>query len=239
MAKAQLFELLNELRLPGMKNEVEHQLENPQYDTMPFTDRVTRIAQAEVERRYRNKIERLMKNAQFKVAAESEAISFKGERNLDKAEILDLLKCDWIKRKRNILITGASGTGKTWLACALGVSAVRHEMSVRYARANRIVEEFGYSRLDGSIPKLRKKIANLDLLILDDFALSPLKKQELTDLFEIIEDRSTMSSVIMISQRPAIDWYDYIGDPLIADAFMDRVRSKAYILELEGMSMRS
>ena len=106
------------------------------------------------------------------------------------------------------------------------------------ARAARIVEELGYSRLDGTIPKLRKKIASLDLLILDDFALSPLKKQELTDLFEVIEDRSTLSSVIMISQRPAVDWYDYIGDPLIADAFMDRVRSKAHLLQLEGRSMR-
>mgnify|MGYP001800028940 FL=1 len=86
---------------------------------------------------------------------------------------------------------------------------------------------------------MRKKIANLDLLILDDFALSPLSKQELTDLFEVIEDRSTMSSVIMISQRPAVDWYDYIGDPLIADAFMDRVRSKAHLLQLEGRSLRS
>ena len=111
-------------------------------------------------------------------------------------------------------------------------------MTVRYARAARIVEELGYARLDGSIPKVRKKISNLNLLILDDFALSPLKKAELTDLFEIIEDRSTVSSVIMISQRPAIDWYDYINDPLIADAFMDRVRSKAHIIQLEGRSMR-
>ncbi len=239
MANAQLFDLLHELRLPGMREEIEHQFENPQYDTMPFSDRAMRMAQAEVERRYRNKINRLMKNAQFKVSAEPEEIDYRGERNLDKSEVLDLLKCDWIKRKRNILITGASGTGKTWLACALGVSAVRHELSVRYARAARIVEELGYSRLDGSIPKLRKKIANLDLLILDDFALSPLSKQELTDLFEVIEDRSTMSSVIMISQRPAVDWYDYIGDPLIADAFMDRVRSKAHLLQLEGRSLRN
>lgn len=135
MANAQLFDLLHELRLPGMREEIEHQFENPQYDTMPFSNRAMRMAQAEVERRYRNKINRLMKNAQFKVSAEPEEIDYRGERNLDKSEILDLLKCDWIKRKRNILITGASGTGKTWLACALGVSAVRHELSVRYALA--------------------------------------------------------------------------------------------------------
>ena len=239
MANAQLFDLLHELRLPGMREEIEHQFEHPQYDTMPFSDRVLRIAQAEHERRYRNKINRLTINAKFKYSAEPEDIDYRAERNLDKSETLDLLKCDWIKRNRNILITGPSGTGKTWLACAFGISAVRHEMSVRYARAARLVEEIGYSRLDGSISKLRQKIARLDLLILDDFALSPLKKQELTDLFEVIEDRSSVSSVIMISQRPAVDWYDYIGDPLVADAFMDRVRSKAHILQLEGRSMRN
>jgi DNA replication protein DnaC len=238
MSNAQVFELLHALRLPGVREELEHQLQHPKYSEMPLQDRLLRMLQAETDRRYNNKIDRLMKAARFKYQAEPEEINYRQDRNLDKSEILALLKCDWIKRYQNILISGASGTGKTWLACALGVSAVRHEMGVRYARASRLVEEVMYARLDGSIAKFRAKLSRLELLIIDDFSLSPMKKQELNDLFEIIEDRSVQSSTIMIAQRSPQEWYDYIGDPLLADAFMDRIRSNSHVLLLEGKSMR-
>ncbi|UWR27365.1 IS21-like element helper ATPase IstB [Sulfitobacter sp. S223] len=238
MSSAQIFELLHELRLAGFREELEHQLQLPQYSDMPIQDRILRMLQAETERRYNNKIERLMKSAQFKYQAEPEEINFRTGRNLDKSEMLDLLKCDWVKRKHNLVVSGASGTGKTWLACALGVSAVRHELAVRYVRVGRLVEEVMYARLDGTIAKFRAKLSRLDVLIIDDFSLSPMKKQELTDLFEIIEDRSSQSTTIMIAQRSPDEWYDYIGDPLLADAFMDRIRSRAHFLRLEGKSMR-
>lgn len=238
MSNAQLFELLHELRLAGFREELEHQLQLPDYADMPIQDRILRMLQAETERRYRNKIDRLMKAAQFKYAAAPEDIDFRNGRNLDKAETLALLKCDWITRKQNLIVSGASGTGKTWLACAFGVAAVQHEMSVRYARAGRLAEEVMYARLDGTISKLRVKLSRLDLPIVDDFALSPMSKQELTDLFEIIEDRSAHSSTIMIAQRSPKEWYDYINEPLLADAFMDRIRSRAHLLQLEGKSMR-
>lgn len=179
-----------------------------------------------------------MKSAQFKYKVEPEEINFRSGRNLDKSEMLDLLKCDWVSRKQNLVISGASGTGKTWLACALGVSAVRHELSVRYARAGRLVEEANYARLHGTISKFRAKLSHLDVLIIDDFSLSPMKKQELTDIFEIVEDRSSQSATVMIAQRSPDEWYDFIGDPLLADAFMDRIRSRAHFLRLEGKSMR-
>lgn len=238
MSNAQIFELLQTLRLPGVREELEHQLQHPKYSEMPLQDRLLRMLQAEMERRYNNKIDRLMKAARFKYKAEPEEIHFRNDRNLDKSEILALLKCDWIKRRQNILLSGASGTGKTWLACALGVSAVRHEMGVRYARASRLVEEVMYARLDGSLAKFRGKLSRFELLIVDDFSLSPMKKQELNDLFEIIEDRSVQSATILIAQRSPEEWYDYIGAPLLADAFMDRVRSNAHVLLLEGKSMR-
>lgn len=149
-----------------------------------------------------------------------------------------MLKCDWIKRRQNILASAASGTGKTGLARALGVSAVRHEIGVCYVRASRLVEEVTYARVDGSIAKFRAKLSRLELLIIDDFSLSPMKKQELNDLFEIIEDRSVQSSTIMIAQGSPQEWYDYIGDPLLADAFMDLTRSNSHDLLLEGKSMR-
>lgn len=238
MSNAQIFNLLHELRLNGMREEYDHQLQNPQYADLPFSDRVLRLLQVETERRYRNKIDRLMKAAQFKYLAEPDDIEFRNGRNLDKAEVLGLLKGDWIDRKHNLILSGASGTGKTWLACALGIAAVRQEYSVRYVRAGRLVEEVTYARLEGTIAKLRTKLSRHDLLIIDDFALSPMKKQELIDLFEVIEDRSTQSSTLMIAQRAPEEWYDYIGDPLLADAFMDRIRSRAHFLRPEGKSMR-
>lgn len=238
MSNSQILELLHELRLAGFREELEHQLQHPQYSDMPIQDRILRMLQAETERRYRNKIDRLMKAANFKYQAAPDDINYRNGRNLDKAEILSLLKSEWIDRSQNLLVSGASGTGKTWLACALGVSAVQHERSVRYVRAGRLVEEMMYARLDGTITKLRTKLARLDLLIIDDFALSPMSKQELTDLFEIIEDRSARSSTIMIAQRAPEEWYDYIADPLLADAFMDRIRSRAHLLQLKGKSLR-
>ncbi|MER5174112.1 IS21-like element helper ATPase IstB [Thioclava kandeliae] len=238
MSNNQIFEILSELRLSGFRDELEHQLQNPQYSDLPIEDRILRMLQAETERRYRNKIDRLMKAAQFKYQAAPEEINYRNGRKLDKAEILSLLKCDWIRMHQNILVSGASGTGKTWLACAFGVAAVQKEFSVRYVRVGLLAEEMMYARLDGSITKLRAKLARLDLLIIDDFALSPMSKQELTDIFEIIEDRSTESSTIIIAQRSPHEWYDYINDPLLADAFMDRVRSRAHLLPLEGKSLR-
>lgn len=238
MSNSQIFELLHDLRLAGFREELEHQLQHPQYSDMPVQDRILRMLQAESERRYRNKIDRLMKAAQFKYQAEPDDIDYRSGRKIDKSEILSLLKCEWITRKQNILISGASGTGKTWLACALGVSAVRHEEPVRYVRAGRLAEEMMYARLDGTIAKLRAKLSRLSVLVIDDFALSPMNRPELTDLFEIIEDRSTDSSTIMIAQRAPQEWYDFIADPLLADAFMDRIRSRAHLLPLEGKSMR-
>lgn len=238
MSNSQIIELLHELRLAGFREELEHQLQHPEYSEMPIQDRILRMLQAETERRYRNKIDRLMKAANFKYQAAPDEINYRNGRNLDKAEILSLLKSEWIDRGQNLLVSGASGTGKTWLACALGVSAVQHERSVRYVRAGRLVEEMMYARLDGTISKMRAKLARLDLIIIDDFALSTMSKQELTDLFEVIEDRSAKSSTIMIAQRAPEEWYDYIGDPLLADAFMDRIRSRAHLLQLKGKSLR-
>lgn len=208
MSETQLFALLHELRLTGFRQELEQQLKNPAYADLPFQDRVLRLLQAETTRRYQNKIDRLTKAAQFKYQAEPEEVDYRSSRNLDKPEVLTLLSCEWIARKQNFILTGASGTGKTWLACAFGISAVRHERPTAYYRAVRLVEIVKYARLDGTIGKLRKRLARLDLLIIDDFALSPMSKQELTDLFEVIEDRSAKSSTIVVAQRSPDEWYD-------------------------------
>lgn len=158
MSEAQLFEILTEMRLSGAREELEHQLANTGYADMPFVDRMLRMFQAEADRRQRNRIERLTQAAQFKyVNANPEAIDYSKDRKLDKAHILDLVKCEWISRGQNMVITGASGTGKTWLASALGNSAVRHEKSTRYVRTSRLAEELNFARLDGSLTKLRTR----------------------------------------------------------------------------------
>lgn len=239
MSEAQLFEILTEMRLSGAREELEHQLANTGYADMPFVDRMLRMFQAEADRRQRNRIERLTQAAQFKyVNANPEAIDYSKDRKLDKAHVLDLVKCEWISRGQNMVITGASGTGKTWLACALGNSAVRHEKSTRYVRTSRLAEELNFARLDGSLTKLRTKIARLDLLILDDFALLPMAQQEKADLFEVIEDRDERASTMLISQRPIADWYEFVGEDLLADAFLDRVRNRTHRIQLEGKSKR-
>lgn len=238
MSTNQLFEGLKNLRLSGMKHELEHQLAHPAFNEQPFTDRLLSMVNAEHERRHRNRIARMIKAAQFKYQAAPEEINFTSKRGLVKVEVLELQKCTWIEKRQHILITGPSGTGKTWLSCALGMAAVRKDMSVRYGRVSRIVEELNFARIDGSLLKLRKKFATYKLIILDDFALHPLNKQERTDLFELIEDRSSVSSLIIAAQRPVQDWYGYIKDPLLADAFMDRVQSGSHMIKLEGKSSR-
>lgn len=238
MSGKDVINALSQLKLSGMKDEYEHQATYPQFNEQPFSDRFLAIINAEQERRHRNKMDRMMKAAQFKYRAAPEEIDYSIKRGIQKSNFLEILKCDWIDNNRHLLITGPSGTGKTWLSCAIGTAAIRLGRPVRYGRVSRLLEEIQYARLDGSTQKLRKKLSSQALLIIDDFALHPLKPQERVDLFEMIEDRSSISSLIIIGQRPVADWYGYIKDPLLADAFMDRVQSGSNHLNLDGDSNR-
>ncbi|MEP4196808.1 MAG: ATP-binding protein [Aliishimia sp.] len=218
-----LNEGLNALRLSGMKDELEHQLLHPSFDDQPFTDHLLMLVNAQVERRRENKIKNLTSRAKFKYLAAPQDIKYSSDRNMAKAEILELLKCDWIERGQHVLLTGPSGTGKTWISCALGMAAVRKEKSVKYQRVSQLLEDIQYARIDGSLRTLQRSLKATELLILDDFALHSFSKQERADFFEVIEARSSVSSLIIVGQRPMEDWYSFIKDPLIADAFMDRI----------------
>ena len=165
-------------------------------------------------------------------------IDFRTPRGLDKQLILSLASCDWIKKANNILLTGATGTGKSYLACALAHKACLEGYTVRYTRLPRLVEEIAMARADGSYGKLMLELARTDLIILDDWGLAAMTRPQRHDLLEILEDRNSLKSTIVTSQLPVEAWHEYIGDPTLADAILDRLVHSAYKINLKGESMR-
>lgn len=167
-----------------------------------------------------------------------EDIDYRHPRGLDKAQMLKLAECQWIKEHQNLIITGPTGIGKTWLACALAHKACREGYSALYTRLPRLLQDIGISKGDGRYPKLMKDLAKTDLLILDDWGLSPLKGDQLRDLLEVLEDRHGLRSTLVTSQLPVDNWHDYLGDPTLADAILDRLIHNAHRIPLRGESMR-
>jgi len=152
--------------------------------------------------------------------------------------VATLTNCDWIRAQHNLHITGPTGTGKSWLACAFGNQACRQGLSVRYERTSRLLDQLRVARGDGSYPKLLRQLARVELLILDDFGLKPLTQTERHDLLEVIEDRHGVHSTLLTSQLPVRAWHEYLNEPTVADALLDRLLNGAHRLELTGDSMR-
>ena len=192
------------------------------------------------ERTHRDnrRLQRLLRSAHLKQQACVEEIDYQAPRGLVRAELASLINCDWVRSRHNLHITGPTGTGKSWLACAFGHAACRQGLSVRYQRTGRLLDELRIARGDGSYSKLLRQLARLDLLILDDFGLKPLAQNERHDLLEVIEDRYASHSTIITSQLPISSWHDYLNDPTVADALLDRLLANAHRLELKGESLR-
>ena len=169
-----------------------------------------------------------------------EEIDYQSKRGLNRSQVVSLINCEWIRMGQNLHITGPTGTGKSWLACAFGNAACRHGLTVRYERTSRLLEELRIARTDGSYKKAFRALARLDLLILDDFGLKPMSQTERHDLLELIEDRHELRSTLVTSQLKISLWHSFIGEPTVADAFLDRILSNAHRLELEliGGSLR-
>lgn len=229
---------LRQLRLTGMLAGLEHQLAQPVYSELPFEQRLGQLVDAEASQRDSKRLTRLLRNARLKVQAEPEAIDFRPGRGLDRAMVGDLLTCGWIERRQNLLITGQTGTGKTWLACALAMQAARKGLSVGYRRVGRLLGDMEIAYADGSLPKLRGQLAKLELLILDDFGLVPLNGRGRADLLEILDDRAGTGSTVLAGQMPVKEWHGFINDPALADAILDRVIHGSHQLALKGESMR-
>jgi DNA replication protein DnaC len=231
-------ETLRSLRLSGMAEGFEQQISQTSFSSLSFEQRFQMTVLSEISHRESQRYKRVLKNAKLKVIAMPEDINYSTDRDLDRAAVASLMTCTWIHKAQNILITGATGTGKTFLACAFGVEAARHGITVSYRRVNRLLEEMNIAHKDGSISKLRSQLSKTDLLILDDFGLAPIIAQGRSDLLEILDDRIGSSSTIILGQMPINGWHDYINDPAMADAILDRLIHNSHIFPLKGESIR-
>lgn len=236
---AQTLVRLRQLKLSGMVAALEHQQEQVStFEALPFIERLALLLDHEHLMRENRKQERLIRQAQFKLRATVQEIDYAHPRNIERAQIARLAQGDWIERSQNLLITGPCGSGKTYLACAIGHAACMREYSVRYYRLSRLLLELTQAKADGSYSKLLKQLAKLRLLALDDWGLEPLQPAHRHDLLEILDDRHDNSSTIVISQLPTDQWYAAIGDNTLADAILDRLMHNAHNLKLKGPSMR-
>lgn len=229
---------LRELRLLGMAEGLDQQMTQAAFLGASFEQRLQMLVDAESSHRDTIKFKRILRNAKLKVQALPEDIDYRQSRGVERAAVADLLTCSWIGKQMNLLVTGPTGTGKTWLACALGVQAARRGITVAYRRAGRLLEEMSIAHDDGSILKLRGQLAKVQLLILDDFGLTALTNQGRADLLELLDDRVGSHSTIVLGQMPVKDWHGFINDPALADAILDRLVHSSAKINLRGDSMR-
>jgi len=230
---------LRSLRLDGMARAFEEQLTQPQAGGLAFEERFGLLVDRELAWRDSRRLERLLKQAKLKYAeACIENLDTRSARGLDARQLMNLAGSDWIRRDQNLLITGATGLGKTWLACALGQAACRQGFSVLYARFSRLLEELRIAHGDGSFGRRLQQLAKTDLLILDDFALAPIAQPERIDLLEVLDDRTNGKATLITSQLPVEHWYTYLNDPTLADAILDRIVHNSHRLVLDGESLR-
>jgi len=225
------------LKLPGMAVAFEEQLIQPATQALSFNDRFGLIVDREISYRDNQRLGRLLKNARLKHQACTEDIDYRAGRGLDKAVMASLIGGDWIRQAQNLILTGATGCGKTWIACAMGNQACRQGLSVLYTRTSRLMEEMRLAHAEGSFRKRLSQIAKVDLLILDDWGLSTMTQSERQDLLELIDDR-TRKSTLITSQIPVRAWHEVIGEPTLADAILDRIVHRAHMIEMTGESMR-
>lgn len=229
---------LNRLKLHGMAAAFSEQMTQSAASGLAFEERMGLLVEREALYRDNRRLARLLQLAQLKARATLEDIDFRSRRGLDRAQLASLGSCDWVRSGQNLLIHGATGCGKTFLACALAQQACRQGLSALYVRAPRLFEELNLCHADGSFTKRLANIAKTHLLVIDDFAISAIGPRERTDLLELLDDRVGARSTLITSQLPIENWHDYIGDATLADAILDRLLHSAHQIHLEGESMR-
>lgn len=214
--------------------------QNPLQDSLAlsFDERFGLLVDFEWTARHDRKLARLLKEAKLRLPACLEDIDYQYPRSLDREMMMNLKSFTWIESRQNILISGPTGVGKSYIACAFGNAGCRYELNVRYFRIPSLLTELSTAKGDGSYPRFRRSLARIKLLILDDWGLSPFTQLEARELLEIIEDRFQIGSTIVVSQLPIESWHQLFADPTIADAILDRLVHNAHRISMNGESMR-
>ena len=234
----QLIKELRELKLSAMAAVIEEQRKHPINQALSFEEQFGLLVHAELTARKNRKIHRLLRSSALKAGVRIEDIECDEKRGLKRDMFLSLLRLDFITTHQNLVITGSTGCGKTYLACAIGNKACIEGYSVKFVKLPVFLEELQLSHINGGFMKLLQQLMQVDLLILDDFGITPINESQRHDLLMIIDDRYKLKSTIFTSQLPVNSWHAYLGEPTLADAILDRVLSRTMRVELKGKSLR-
>jgi DNA replication protein DnaC len=229
---------LKELKLSAMAASLEEQRQLPLNQTLSFEDRLGLLIHAEITSRRSRKINRLLRSSELKPGIRVEDIECDEKRGLKRSMYLSLIRLDFIHMHQNLVITGATGCGKTHLACAIGNKACIEGYKVKFVKLPVFLEELQLSHTNGGFIKLLQQLMAVDLLILDDFGITPINESQRHDLLTIIDERYKLKSTVFTSQLPVKSWHAYLGEPTVADAILDRVLSRTMRIELKGKSLR-
>lgn len=239
MLSEQTLDQLRGLRLDGVIHALADQATSTAASELDFDARLAMLVQREIDWRDGKRLNRLLKAARLKVSGACiEDINWRATRGLDRGVVTQLAGCNWVRQGHTVLITGATGLGKTWLACALAQQAARSGFSVLYVRAPRLLDELHVAHGDGSFGRRLSQLARIDVLLIDDFAIAPISASERNDLLELLDDRVGIKATLLTSQLPVNAWHGWLNDPTLADAILDRIVHRAHRIALKGPSLR-
>jgi DNA replication protein DnaC len=224
---------LNGLKLHGMALGLSEQMTHTAAQGLAFEERLALLLEREVLHRENRRLSRLLQKAELKERAVLEDLDYRSRQGLERSQLASLASCEWIRANQNLLIHGATGSGKTYLACALAHQGCRNGLGALYVRAPRLFEELNLCHADGSFRKRLAAIAKTSLLVIDDFAISPIGPRERNDLLELLDDRVGVRATLLTSQLPIDQWHEYIGDPTLADAILDRLLHSSHQIHLQ------
>ena len=235
----QTIEKLKELRLSSFARALREQLESRQYTTLPFDERLSLLVEAEFVTRENRRLIQNLKEARLKQSCSVEDVDFDTPRNLKRGQFLELAQCHWVQKGHNLIITGPTGSGKSFLACALADKACKLKLRAKYIKTSELARELLIAREDGSYPRCMARLAKTHLLVIDEWLRDPLSQAQARELLDMLDDRFRKRSTTLISQLPVEDWHKHIVDPTLADAILDRVVHDSHRIELKAReSMR-